>query len=255
MEKYVLITGASSGIGKSFAYEYAQKKRNLILVARSKEVLAELKDELISKYGIDVKAMDFDLSKENAAGELFDKVNNEKAEVDILINNAGFGLKGEFLTQELGCYRQMMNLNMITLTELSYLFLEGMLKDGKGTIINVGSMVSFFSAPYNTLYSATKTFVLSLTEGLYYEYKNKGIQFVAICPGATNTNFFQTAGKSNATKGKMREPVQVVESTMKALDKGLPFIVDGRKSKMIVTMSKWLPRKTFPVLLSKSDSK
>lgn len=255
MKKYVLITGASSGIGKTFACEYAKQSKNLVLVARSKSKLNALKDELVNEYKVDVKIIDLDLSSENAAIQLFNAVKNEEIDVDILINNAGFGLKGEFLSKDLKSYREMINLNMVTLTELTYLFLEVMLNNGKGTIINVGSMVSFFSAPYNSIYSATKAFVLSLTEALYYEYKNKGIQFVAICPGATNTSFFDRAGKSNATKGKMREPEQVVKSTLKALEKGKPFVVDGINSKLIVMLSKLLPRKTFPVLLSKTDIK
>jgi len=204
MKGYVLITGASSGIGKAFAYEYAKSGRNLILVARNQDKLTAIRDDLMNKFKVDVEIFIVDLSMESAAIQLFSAVKENNLDVDILVNNAGFGLKGEFIKNALRSYDEMMNLNMIALVELTYLFLDGMLEKGKGTIINVGSMVSFFSAPYNTLYSATKAFVLSFTEGLYYEYKNKGIQFVAICPGATNTNFFERAGKSKASKGKMR---------------------------------------------------
>lgn len=254
MKGYVLITGASSGIGKAFAYEYAKSGRNLILVARNQDKLTAIRDDLMNKFYVDVKVFLGDLSVESAAIQLFHAVKEKNLDVDVLVNNAGFGLKGEFVKNALRCYEDMMNLNMIALVELTYLFLKDMLERGKGTIINVGSMVSFFSTPYNTLYSATKAFVLSFTEGLYYEYKNKGIQFVAICPGATNTNFFDRAGKSKAL-GIMREPEQVVKSTLKALDRGKPFIVDGMRAKTIVTLSKLLPRKVFPILLSILDRK
>ncbi|BBK76731.1 hypothetical protein CBU03nite_01290 [Clostridium butyricum] len=111
------------------------------------------------------------------------------------------------------------------------------------------------SALYNVVYSATKAFVLSFTEGLYYEYRDKGIQFVAICPGATNTCFFDKAGKSNASGGKLREPEQVVKTALKGLKKNKPFVVDGTKTKFTVLLSKLLPRRVFPILLSKMDTK
>lgn len=255
MGEYVLITGASSGIGKAFANEYAKKGKNLILVARNKEKLDNLKNGLTGKYNVDVKVIQLDLSIQDSANKLFESIKKEEIFVDTLINNAGFGLKGNLLSYSVEDYYEMMNLNMITLTGLTHMFLEPMIKNGKGIIINVGSLVSFMSAPYNVVYSATKAFVLSFTEGLYYEYKDKGVQFVAICPGATNTCFFDKAGKSKASGGKLREPEQVVETALKGLKKNKPFVVDGPKTKFTVLLSKLLPRKVFPILLSKMDTK
>lgn len=120
MKKYVLITGAFSGIGKAFAYEYAKLGRDLVLVARSQNKLTALKDEFVNKYKVDVKIIDLDLSSENASIQLFNVIKNKGIDVDILINNAGFGLKGEFLSKDLKSYSEMINLNMVTLTLLQY---------------------------------------------------------------------------------------------------------------------------------------
>jgi short-subunit dehydrogenase len=193
MTKTALITGASSGIGEVFARRFADKGNHLILVARSKNKLDQLATELSTKYAVKVHVIAIDLSVESAASEIFKQTEQLGTHVDILVNNAGFGLSGEFLNHPPDIYRQQMMLNMTSVVEMTHYYLPKMVAKGDGTIINLASLLSFFPFPYCSVYSATKAFVLSFTESLWEEYRHKGIKLLALCPGPTDTKFFDTA--------------------------------------------------------------
>ena len=161
--KNVLITGASSGIGLAMAKDFANREANLILTARSEDKLMQLAKDLSGK-GIKTHVFIEDISLPNSAQKLFNQVNAAELEVDVLVNNAGYGRWGNFDECPMEDYENMVHLNVTSLTELSYLFVDQMVKRGSGGIINVASTAAFFPIPYSAVYAATKAYVLSLSE-------------------------------------------------------------------------------------------
>lgn len=224
MNGTVLITGASSGIGLAFCNEYAKQGYHIILVSRAKDKLIDISKNLENEYKIKTSVFAKDLTECNAVMELFKEIEHQDLSVDILINNAGVHNSGQFSIIPFDQIQKAISLNMIALTELSYLFLNKMVKKRKGIIINIASIASFFPTPYEAVYGATKAYVLSLTESLNYEYRKTGIKIIAVCPGVTKTNLYE--GRQVNLNGT-REPEQVVASTQNALKKGKTYVIDG----------------------------
>ncbi|NLM51074.1 MAG: SDR family oxidoreductase [Clostridiaceae bacterium] len=242
MKSFVLITGATSGIGLEFAKIYAKKKENLILAARREEELKKIKEEL-EKYQIEVKTHRADLSKPQEVKDFLGKIKDE--DIKILINNAGFGDFGEFVNSDAQKIEDMINLNILALTLLTRAIGEKMAKKGGGKIINVASTASFFPGAYMSLYYATKAFVLSLSESLYVELKPKGVHVMALCPGPTNTNFASAAnlGKSNLFKAFSRVKAKdVAEYGVWAAEHNKVVAVHGFGNKLLVSLGKISPR-------------
>lgn len=194
--KTVLITGASFGIGYELAKIFAKEKYNLILVARNLEKLNQIKDEL-QNPDIQIFTIQKDLSYPNSPKELFDEINKKGLEIDILINNAGFGLLGSFVELDLQTQLDMIQLNITSLVHLTYLVLPQMIAKNSGKIMNVSSTAAFQPGPNMAVYYATKAFVLSFSEALYAELKSKGITVTALCPGPTRTEFQKRARMEN----------------------------------------------------------
>jgi short-subunit dehydrogenase len=248
--KTVLITGASSGIGESFARQFAQTGCHLILTARSKEKMELMARELIQQHRINVTVIPADLTMPKAPQELARQVQERRLEVDILVNNAGFGKWAGFLDEHLQTYQEMMQLNMNALVQLTYLFLPGMLQKKSGGIINIGSTGSFQPCPYIAVYCATKAFVLSFSEALYGEYATKGINIIAVCPGNTQTSFFKVANAQ--TKGMpFATPEQVAKEGISAFLKGKNYQVTGGFGNYMQSLSpRLLPRKTIITIVA-----
>lgn len=240
---YVLITGASSGIGETFAEEYASQGSNLILVARSEEKLRSLSGKLAGTYGIDVRTCIQDLSLPDSAEEVFDFCNREKLQVETLVNNAGFGLSGSFDTQPLEELEKMVVLHNLTLMKLTRLFLPGMREQNRGNIINLSSIMAFLSGPYGALYAASKAFVLTFTESIYMELRNTGVKIIALCPGFTETAIFKrTDFDPHRSMLPVGDPVTVVRSAIRALEEKKPYTVPGFMNKLIIHGGRLLPR-------------
>ena len=191
--KTALITGASTGIGVVFARQLAQRQMELILVARSRDKLEQLAAELEEQYGVKVTVIVQDLTVAGAGKLVYDTVNQKGINVDLLVNNAGFGGYGAFSEQDLARQLEMIQLNNLVLVELSHYFLRPMLAGAGGAIINVASIAGFQPLPYLSVYAATKAFVLSFSESLWAENKDKGVEILALCPGPTESNFFEVA--------------------------------------------------------------
>lgn len=225
MNKTALITGASSGIGEAFAHYYAEQKYNLVLVARSESKLKELKKQFKAKYGVETLVVLADLTEEYRAKKVYEVVEQAKVRVDVLVNNAGFATRGDFDQVDLIKQHQEIMLNVTAVADMCHFFSQQMVKRGEGTIINVASSSAYHPIPTMGIYAATKAFVLSFTEALHVEMKNKGVHVIAISPGATNTNFFDAGG--GVAYGTLRTPAGVVETTMKGLRKGKVSIIDG----------------------------
>ena len=240
---YVLITGASSGIGKAFAEEYASRGHKLILVARSEEKLGSIADRLENAYSIDVRTFQQDLSLSDSAEKVFDFCNHEKLDVGILVNNAGFGLDGAFDTVPLEKLEKMVVLHNITLMKLTRLFLPQMKSRNRGAVINLSSIVAFQGVPYNAVYAATKAFVLSFSESIREELRHSGVRIFALCPGLTETDIFDNTGiDPHLTFMPVGTVEPVVKAALNALEKGKPYTVPGFINKILIHGGRLLPR-------------
>lgn len=247
--KTALITGASSGIGKAFAEELAQRNYNLIIVARSNSLLLELKEKLESQYPIKVKVICQDLTVSGAGEIVFNQVKQDNIFVDLLINNAGFGDYGRFTDRVLQKQLDMIQLNITALVELTYLFLTEMKSQGRGEIINVSSIAGYQPLPYLSVYAATKAFVLSFSEALWAEYKAYGIKILALCPGPTESKFPEVAeftnfpGMEDSNKNAIAKAEDVVKNALSALEKSQANVVTGGiGNQIVVNLSRFFPR-------------
>jgi uncharacterized protein len=241
--KTSLVTGASSGIGKAIAADLARRGSHLILAARSKDRLDALAGELRASHGLRVDALAADLAAEGAAERLFRGVADLGLSVDLLVNNAGFGKWGNFLDDEMNTYAEMLDLNMRAVVELCHVFLPSMTAKGDCAILNVGSTGSFVPVPWAAVYGATKAFVLSFSEALHYEFKDRGVQVTVLCPGNTASNFANVAN-ANARKppGEDDSPEWVARIGLDALLKGQCVVIPGLKNQQVAILSRILPR-------------
>lgn len=221
-----LITGASAGLGAEFARQFAAQHHDLVLIARREKALEALADELRSAHGVTVTVIAQDLSRPDSAAELHARTTDLGIDVDVLVNNAGFGTHGDLIDADAGRLAEEIQLNCGTLVGLTARYLPGMRTRGRGTIINIASTAAFQPLPHMAVYGATKAFVLSFSEAVWAEEKKHGIRVLAVCPGATATEFFQVAGESAAV-GVKRTAKQVVDRTMRELPGTKPSFVDG----------------------------
>lgn len=247
-KRYALITGASSGIGEEYARQLAARGWSLILVARSLERLEELRLGLMSEHpDIDIGAVGLDLAGTGAAMELFRKTQEDNLEVELLINNAGFGAFGEFTNIERERFRQMIDLNIAAVVELSHLYLQQIYRQTAaqrraGGIINIASVAGFVPLPYCSVYAASKAFVRSFSHALNEEARMHGVQVMVVNPGTTRTNFFKVAGKSPlSNSGGMQTAAQVVEESLRAFDRGSFAITTGSLNRWIVGVTRLIP--------------
>jgi uncharacterized protein len=237
-----LVTGASAGIGAVFARELARRGADLVLVARSQGKLAALAEELSDSYGLAVDVVAADLAKPSAATELAESLRARDLQIDILVNNAGFGLFAPLDEADPAVLADMVQLNVGTLVDLTRLYLPGMLERDRGAIINVGSTAGFQPVPYMAVYGATKAFVLSFTEALWAETRGSGVRVTALCPGSTDTGFFDVAG-DDAQVGHRIAPERVVHAAFRALDRRSSSVVTGGlESWMLTNSSRLAPR-------------
>ncbi len=243
---FALVTGASSGLGKEFTYLLAEKGYNVVLVARSEDKLLEIKKDIQDKYRVRAIVIAMDLSVMNSAELLLETIQKQKIFIDVLINNAGFGKFGNFLQYDAKTYEKMIFLNTVTVTSLVRLFGNGMVKKGKGKILNVSSTAAFQSLPHFSVYAATKSYVLSLSEAVHYEFRDSGVTVTVLCPGPTATNFGVTAG-TRGTKmfnpGGMMDARVVAREGLKGLFKGDMVVVPGKFNKFLAFFAKHLPVK------------
>ena len=194
MKNVALITGASSGLGKEFARIHAGRGGDLVLVARREAELQSLKKELQDKYKIEVMLFPFDLTAADAVEKIVNEIDANAIQIDVLINNAGFGGYGNFHERELHRELEMIKLNVEALTKLTHYMLPQMLKRNAGHILNVASVAGFMPGPLQSVYFATKAFVVSFTQGVASEVSGSGVKVSALCPGPVHTGFEDAAG-------------------------------------------------------------
>jgi uncharacterized protein len=256
--KTALITGASNGIGLELAKIHASKGGNLVLVARNKSKLDELKTELENQYKISVYTIGKDLSLVNAAQEVYNETSQQKIQVDYLINNAGFGDFGMFVETDWNKELQMINLNITTLTQFTKLYLQDMDARKSGRIMNVASTAAFQSGPTMAVYYATKAYVLSFSEAVDNEVSDKGVTVTALCPGATESGFQAAAAmeESALVKGKKLPTSQeVAEYGYKSMLAGKTVAIHGLMNYIMANSVRFTPRAIVVKLTRKLQDK
>lgn len=253
--KTALITGASSGIGEMFADKLAADGTDLILVARSEDKLKAIAQRITKDHGADVEIIIADLGKPSPGAALAAEVAKRGYQVDLLVNNAGFGTVGSFHKQDAGREQGEIALNCAAVVDLAHAFLPSMLERNFGGIINVASVAAFQPLPFMTVYAATKAFVLSFSHGLRGEYQSKGITVTALCPGPVDTPFFEATGserlRSTVPKGMMMTTDRVVADCLKAFKAGKAVCVPGTATKLMAVAGHLTPRGLLGKLTAK----
>jgi short-subunit dehydrogenase len=243
--KTALITGASNGIGLELAKQFAENKINLVLVARNRIKLHEISNELSKTFNVKCFVIATDLSDYNNAEEIFKICKNENIQIDYLINNAGFGDYGFFHESDWKKQVEMINLNITSLTYLTHLFLPDMIQNKNGRILNVASIAAFLPGPLMSVYYATKAFVLSFSEALSNELKDKNITVTTLCPGPTESNFFKRADMvdSKFVKGrKLPSSTEVAIYGYNQMMKGKRIAIPGILNNLMIYISRFVPR-------------
>jgi uncharacterized protein len=240
----ILITGASSGIGLELAKCFAADGCRLILVARNTIALEKLAEELRLKNKIEAIVLPADLSLPETPKRIFAELSEQKISVDILVNNAGFGAHGAFVEMSLPRQLEMLQVNIAALTELTGLFLPGMIQRKRGGILNVGSVAGFLPGPGMAVYYATKAFVLSFTEALAEELLGTGLKVSVLCPGPTESNFGNVARgqKVRQLKTSKMSAEVVAQYSHRAFRDGKVIAVPGLQNKAFVFLNRFVPR-------------
>lgn len=239
MKEIAIITGASSGIGYELALLFAKDKKDILIVARDEQKLVNIKNSIEQEYKTNVHIVATDLSKSEGINVILDKVKTNNWIVTDLANNAGFGEYGQFIDRKMEKYCEMINLNILSLTELSYHFGKEMVKRGKGRILNVASMAGLQPDPNFAVYGATKAYVINLTEAIHKEFENTGVTVTVLSPGATESNFMERADMNNAklyAKGVMSAK-EVALIGYRAMMKGKLHVIPGFKNKLLGFLS------------------
>lgn len=239
-----LITGASSGIGYALAKVFARHRHDLVVVARDQERLNRLADEMRKAFGVTVRVIAKDLSRPDSAREIFDELRRDSLPIHYLVNNAGVDVYGNFYETDWARELQMIQINLVSLTQLTKLLLAGMRQQGYGKILNLGSTGSFVPSPLNAVYSATKAYVLSFSEAIAEELDGQGITVTALCPGATRTEFQARAGIGGNIRllrfGAM-DAATVAETGFRAMMAGKRVVVPGLYNQVQVLFARFLP--------------
>lgn len=260
----ILITGASGGIGEAIVNRLAERKQNLLLVARNAQKLEEQCLKLCTEFGIRADFIAADLSKADTAQHIFEEAQRRGLNVTMLINNAGIGSGGEFSTLTLKSELDLIQLNISSLVALTHLFLPPMQKRKDGAIINVASMAAFMPIPYMATYAASKAFVRSFTQAITQECSPYDVRVMLFCPGLTKTNFNSAAGidneigkglSSDYQNAPTQTPQEVAEEVMRALEKKKQVAVSGIMNRMAANLVALLPNPFITRMFARSYRK
>jgi short-subunit dehydrogenase len=256
--KLALVTGASSGIGADLARELAAGGYDLVLVARGEDKLRTLGDELQKTHGITAHVVSADLARPDAAAAVVAELAARKLEVEVLINNAGYALYGPFAEIDAADELRMIQVNVVTLTQLTKLLLPQMLARKSGRVLNVASTAAFQPGPLMAVYYATKAYVLSLSEALANEVAGTGVTVTALCPGPTRTGF-QARAKMQESKlvrdKEIMSSAEVARIGYRALMKGKTVVIPGASNKMLAQAVRFLPRNTVTKMVRSAQER
>lgn len=245
-DKTALITGGSVGIGFELAKQFAAHGHSLVLVARNTDQLEAAAGKIEGKYGVSVRTISMDLADADAPQKLFDSLGGDGVEIHYLINNAGFGLGGEFADTSLERELDMIQVNVATVVHLTKLFLPAMLKRKEGRIMNVASTAAFQPGPLHSIYYASKAFVLSFSEAIHEELRKTGVTVTALCPGPTQTGFFERAGTTRTRlfrQAVVASAEDVARFGYAAMMRGQSVAIPGIANKLMVQAERLAPRR------------
>jgi uncharacterized protein len=249
-DRRALVTGASSGLGADFARELARRGAALTVVARREDRLRSLRRELADAHGVEVEVVALDLNQAGAPDRLLADAQARRQPVDVLVNNAGFGLYGPFSELDWERERAMLELDVIVPVHLAKLFLPGMLERRRGWVLNVASIGAYQPSPLYASYSAAKSFILNFTEALSYELRGSGVVATAVSPGVVATEFLQVAGQRPTRYQRLArmDSPSVASIAVDAMLKGRPSLVPGRLNAVSVWSNRLLPRRASAAL-------
>jgi short-subunit dehydrogenase len=242
-DKWALITGASAGIGRELARQLAAEGANLVLTARRLERLESLAGELKARHKIEAKVFAADLSRASAPGEIFRFTETNRIQIEVLVNNAGFGKYGEFPRVDVERLLEMVQVNIAAVVHLTHLFITPMVERGGGYVLIVSSTAAFQPVPYISTYAATKGFELLFAEGLAEEMRSRGVRVCCLCPGSTETEFHEVAGQPMRTARRRETAEKVARVGLEALSEGRPRVISGRHNWINVEAQRLVPRR------------
>lgn len=244
-KKTALITGGSTGIGFELARQFAAHGHDLVLVARHADQLEAAAGKIEGKYGVAARTIAMDLVDPQSPQRLFDTLTGDNVQIDFLVNNAGFGLRGEFVDTEIDRELDIIQVNCAALIHLTKLFLPAMIKRKEGKVLNLASLASFQAGPRHAIYYASKAFVLSFSEAIAEELHKTGVTVTALCPGPTESNFAERAGTNKTrlfTQAKVATAEEVARYGYAAMMKGTRVAIPGTQNKLLVQAERFVPR-------------
>ncbi len=243
MRQTVLITGATGGLGREFAHQYAQAGNNLALVARKRAALEQLADELHAEFGIDAFVFPCDFTDPSAPAKLHRELADRELSISVLVNNAGLGYDAAFMESDLSTQETLLEVNIAALTKMMRLFGQDMAERGEGGILNVASIASYPQGPFMATYYASKAYVRSLSEAVHTELLGCGVHVTALCPGPVRTDFWERASAGNTILAHLAvSPKGIVSAGRRALRWNLSSCVPGFPWKLVAFATRLLPR-------------
>ena len=258
MSKTVLITGASAGIGYELSKVFAKKGYNLVIVSRNKQRLEVIAKEMKNQHNIQTKAIPKDLSKSSAPQELYDEIIADGIDINVLVNNAGFGTNGKFTDFSVDKHMDLIQLNISSLTILCKLFGTDMVKKRSGSILNVASTAAFQPGPLMSTYYASKAYVLMLSEALNNELAQDGVNVTVLCPGPTHTEFFERNEMTDTKIAKspyIMKAADVAQAGFSGLMKRKKIVIPGFINKLLAFTVRFTPRSVIILITRNLNQK
>jgi len=252
-----LVTGASSGIGYEFTKLFAADGYDVVLVSRRREKLESVAEELAENYGVDGHVFPTDLSEPEAPGELYERVTDADLTVDVLVNNAGFGSYGPFLEDDLETDRALIELHVATVTRLTKLFGREMAERGQGRVLNNASIAGWAPTPGSAVYSAAKHYERAFSEALAEELTDQGVSVTVLCPGETDTGFFDRGNyeESATAEANKMTAAEVAQAGYQGLMTGDRIVIPGRLNKLRAFFRRLVPRRLYVKTVKRAVSK
>jgi len=243
--KRALITGASTGIGYEFCKLFAKDQYDLVITARNEEVLEKRAAELRTEFGVQVEVLSADLAEQGAAEKLVEHLKKRSLDIDVLVNNAGFGVSGDFSKTSLTAELDLLQVNIVALTALTKLLLPPMIERASGYILNVASTAGFVPGPGMAVYYASKAYVISFSEALANELHGTGVGVTVLCPGPTLTEFQKRAGMAESRLFNVTKPMSAARAAHKGyfgMQHGQVVVIPGITNKLMAASSRLIPR-------------
>jgi len=244
-DEYALVTGASSGMDYEFAKLFAKDGKNTVIISNEMDKLEEVKSEIENKHGTIVKVLAKDLSESNSPQEIYSELEEDGVNVDVLVNCAGFTVWGRFAETDWQKEAEMIQVNITSLTQLTKLYVRKMLEEGSGWILNVASVCAFMPQPLNSIYCASKSYVMNFSEAIAYELKRTPVKVTCLCPVGTATRFVERANMQNCrgAQMKMMDAATVAKIGYKSLQKGKVIVIPSRQYRLSLLLLKFVPRR------------